>query len=166
MAQKPTRRSRFRLRGSVMHVGMALTSIRLWGLTSKRLLRNAARDPASFVFHMDAKFKVNQLSHPVIVCGVSDKNRSFHLVALFITSQRLEGLYVKALSALRKVFTTVTGQQLLTKYTMADAEAAQQNAVDQVFGVDSDYVYLMCFYHVMAKVYERVKSVPSGCVRR
>lgn len=136
------------------------------GVDLKRLLRNAARDPASFVFHMDAKFKVNQLSHPVIVCGVSDKNRSFHLVALFITSQRLEGLYVKALSALRKVFTTVTGQQLLTKYTMADAEAAQQNAVDQVFGVDSDYVYLMCFYHVMAKVYERVKSVPSGCVRR
>ncbi|KAE9213906.1 hypothetical protein PF004_g15203 [Phytophthora fragariae] len=131
----------------------------LVGLTSKRLLRNAARDPASFVFHMDATFKLNQLSYPVIVCGVSDRNRSFHLVALFITSQRLEELYVKALSALRKVFTAVTGKQLLVKYVMADAEAAQQNAVDQVFGVDSDFLYLMCFYHVMAKVYERIKGV-------
>ncbi|KAE9097960.1 hypothetical protein PF010_g15758 [Phytophthora fragariae] len=131
----------------------------LVGLTSKRLLRNAARDPASFVFHMDATFKLNQLSYPVIVCGVSDRNRSFHLVALFTTSQRLEELYVKALSALRKVFTAVTGKQLLVKYVMADAEAAQQNAVDQVFGVDSDFLYLMCFYHVMAKVYERIKGV-------
>jgi hypothetical protein len=131
------------------------------GLTTKRLLRNADRDPGSFVFHMDATFKLNQVGYPVIVCGVSDRGRSFHPVALFITSQRLEVLYVKVLSALRKVFTTVTGKQLLLKFVMADAEVAQQNAVDQVFGVDSDYTYLMCFYHVMANVHEKLKSVPA-----
>ncbi|ETI55361.1 hypothetical protein F443_01956 [Phytophthora nicotianae P1569] len=60
------------------------------GLTTKRLLLIAARDPDSFVFHMDATFKLNQVGYPVIVCGISDKCRSFHLVALFITSQRLE----------------------------------------------------------------------------
>ncbi|KAG6615577.1 uncharacterized protein IUM83_04919 [Phytophthora cinnamomi] len=52
-------------------------------------------------------------------------------------------MYVKALSALRKVFPVVTRKQLLVKYVMADAEAAQRNAVDQVFGVDLDYVYLV-----------------------
>ncbi|KAG2803325.1 hypothetical protein PC129_g18754 [Phytophthora cactorum] len=131
----------------------------LVGLTTKRLLLNAARDPGTFVFHMDTTFKLNQVVYPVSVCGVSDRCRSFHLVALFITSQRLKGLYVKALSSLRKVFTAVTGQQLLVKYVMADAEAAQQNAVSQGFGVDSGYAYLMCFYHVMAKVHEKLKGI-------
>ncbi|KAG3103550.1 hypothetical protein PI124_g14128 [Phytophthora idaei] len=138
----------------------------LVGLTTKRLLFNAARDPRTFVFHMDATFKLNQVVYPVSVCGVSDRCRSFHLVALFITSQRLEGLYVKALSSLRKVFTAVTGQQLLVKYVMADAQAAQQNAVSQVFGVDSGYAYLMCFYHVMAKVHEKLKGILDSLCER
>ncbi|KAG3012626.1 hypothetical protein PC120_g13752 [Phytophthora cactorum] len=118
----------------------------LVGLTTKRLLLNAARDPGTFVFHMDATFKLNQVAYPIIVCGVSNRCRSFHLVALFITSQRLEGLYVKALSSLRKVFTALTGQQLLVKYVMADAEAAQQNAVSQrfwcAFRLRISYVFL------------------------
>ncbi|KAG3012454.1 hypothetical protein PC120_g13871 [Phytophthora cactorum] len=138
----------------------------LVGLTTKRLLLNAARDSGTFVFHMDATFKLNQVAYPVIVCGVSDRYRLFHLVALFITSQRLNGLYVKALSSLLKVFTAVTGQQLLVKYVMANAEAAQQNAVSQVFGVDSDYAYLMYFYHVMAKVHEKLKGIPDSLCER
>ncbi|ETP24636.1 hypothetical protein F441_02405 [Phytophthora nicotianae CJ01A1] len=131
-------------------------------VTAARLLHNAARDPGTFVLHIDATFKLYQMAYPVIVCRVSDRCRSFHLVALFITSQRLERLYVKALSSIRRVFTTVTGQQLLVKYVMADAVAGQQHAVNQVFGVDSDYVYLMCFYHVMAKVHEKLKGIPDS----
>ncbi|ETP00113.1 hypothetical protein F441_22465 [Phytophthora nicotianae CJ01A1] len=84
---------------------------------------------------MDATFKLNQVAYPVIVCGVSDRCR---------------------------VFTAVTGQQLLVKYVMADAEAGQQNAVNQVFGMDSDFVYLMCFCHVMAKVHEKLKGIPDS----
>ncbi|KAG3232863.1 hypothetical protein PI124_g22059 [Phytophthora idaei] len=49
---------------------------------------------------------------------------------------------------------------------MADAEAAQQNAVSQVFGVDSDYEYLMCFYHVMAKVHEKLKGILDSLCER
>ncbi|ETP04188.1 hypothetical protein F441_18964 [Phytophthora nicotianae CJ01A1] len=44
---------------------------------------------------------------------------------------------------------------------MADAGAAQQNAVTRVFGVDSEFVYLMCFYHVMTKVHENLKGIPG-----
>ncbi|ETO80688.1 hypothetical protein F444_04855 [Phytophthora nicotianae P1976] len=44
---------------------------------------------------------------------------------------------------------------------MADAEAAQQNAVIRVFGADCEFVYLMCFFHVMAKVHEKLRSVPD-----
>ncbi|KAG2896327.1 hypothetical protein PC129_g12155 [Phytophthora cactorum] len=56
--------------------------------------------------------------------------------------------------------------QLLVKYVMANAEAAQQNAVSQVFGVDSDYAYLMYFYHVMAKVHEKLKGIPDSLCER
>ncbi|KUF82249.1 hypothetical protein AM588_10000354 [Phytophthora nicotianae] len=134
----------------------------LVGLTTKRLLLNAARDPDSFVFHMDATFKLNQVGYPAIVCGISDKCRSFHLVALFITSQHLEDIYVTVLTELRRIFASVSGgRHLVVKFVMADAEAAQQNAVVRVFGSDCEFVYLMCFYHVMAKVHERLKSVPD-----
>ncbi|ETN23726.1 hypothetical protein PPTG_00257 [Phytophthora nicotianae INRA-310] len=105
------------------------------GLTTKRLLLNAARDPEAFVFHMDATFKLNQVGYPVIVCGISDKCRSFHLMALFITSQRLEDIYATVLTELRRIFASVSGgRQLVVKFVMADAEAAQQNKVVRVFG--------------------------------
>ncbi|KAE9152681.1 hypothetical protein PF002_g3948 [Phytophthora fragariae] len=136
----------------------------LVGLTTKCLLRNADRDPSSFVFHMDGTFKLNQVAYPVVVCGVSDRGRSFHLVAIFITPQRLEGLYGTALSALRRMFTAVTSMQLLLKYVLADAEAEQLNAVTQVFGMDSELTYLMCIYHVMAKVHKMLKAL-SGTLR-
>ncbi|ETI41456.1 hypothetical protein F443_13311, partial [Phytophthora nicotianae P1569] len=132
------------------------------GLTTKRLLLNAARDPETFVFHMDATFKLNQVGYPVIVCGISDKCRSFNLMTLFITSQRLEDIYVTVLTELRRIFASVSGgRQLVVKFVMADAEAAQQNAVVRVFGADCEFVYWMCFYHVMAKIHEKLKSVPD-----
>ncbi|ETI55364.1 hypothetical protein F443_01952, partial [Phytophthora nicotianae P1569] len=111
----------------------------LVGLTTKRLLLNAARDPDSFVFHMDATFKLNQVGYPVIVCGISDKCGSFDLDFASVSG----------------------GRHLVITFVMADAEAAQQNAVVRVIGADSDFVYLMCFYHVMTKVHERLKSVPD-----
>ncbi|ETP10662.1 hypothetical protein F441_13751 [Phytophthora nicotianae CJ01A1] len=94
---------------------------------------------------MDATFKLNQVAYHVIVCGVSDRCRSFHLVALFITSQRLERLYVKALSSLHRVFTAVTGQQLLVNESSVRCDE-----------------YLMCFYHVMAKIHEKLKGIPDS----
>ncbi|RLN55283.1 hypothetical protein BBJ29_009944 [Phytophthora kernoviae] len=72
------------------------------------------------------------------------------------------GLKPPPLSALRKIFTAATGRQLLVEYAMADAEVAQRNAVEQVFGVDSDYVYPMCFFHVVVKVHEKLKGMPRN----
>ncbi|OWZ17240.1 hypothetical protein PHMEG_0008845 [Phytophthora megakarya] len=94
---------------------------------------DVGNNPASFVFHMDATFKLNQVAYPVI-----------------------------ALKALCKMFAGVTQKQLLLKYVMADAEAAQQNAVEVDFGVDSEFMDLMFFYHVMAKVHEKLKGVADA----
>ncbi|ETP15378.1 hypothetical protein F441_09840 [Phytophthora nicotianae CJ01A1] len=80
-------------------------------LTTKRLLLNAARDPESFIFRMDAIFKLNQ---------------------------RLEDIYVLALTELRRVFASVSSWQMVVKFVVVDAKAAQQNAVAQGFGVDPE----------------------------
>ncbi|KAG3085436.1 hypothetical protein PI125_g19234 [Phytophthora idaei] len=55
---------------------------------------------------------------------------------------------------------------MLVKYVIADAEAAQQNAVNQGFVLDSDYAYPTCFNHVMAKDHEKLKGVPDSLCER
>ncbi|OWZ02791.1 hypothetical protein PHMEG_00025583 [Phytophthora megakarya] len=85
---------------------------------------------------------------------------------MFISSQQLRALYVGALAALRNIYTAVTSQQLIVKYVMADAEAAQLNAVSQGFGSVSNLTYLMCFYHVLVQVHERLKGFPSSLSER
>ncbi|ETP51048.1 hypothetical protein F442_03744 [Phytophthora nicotianae P10297] len=42
-------------------------------------------------------------------------------------------------------FGSVSGRHMAIKFIMANAEAAQQNAVEQGFSVDCEFVYLMCF---------------------
>lgn len=56
------------------------------GISSKMLLRHADRDPATFVLHVDATYKLSQVGYPVVVVGISDKARQFHLLAVFIVS--------------------------------------------------------------------------------
>ncbi|EGZ05439.1 hypothetical protein PHYSODRAFT_408756, partial [Phytophthora sojae] len=124
----------------------------LIGFSTKALLCQAARDASSFIFHVDATYKTNQVGYPVLVCGISDAARRFHLLALFITSQQKEEHYAKAFAALRWVYSKVIGQPLKVAYVMGDADGGQYNAVSTVFGADCDYVHLMCYYHLIAKV--------------
>ncbi|ETM52813.1 hypothetical protein L914_03623, partial [Phytophthora nicotianae] len=50
------------------------------------------------------------------------------------------------------VFVSVSGRHMAIKFIMANAEAAQQNAVEQGFSVDCEVVYVMCFNHVLANL--------------
>ncbi|RLN73692.1 hypothetical protein BBJ28_00022441 [Nothophytophthora sp. Chile5] len=132
------------------------------GVTPKRLLQRANRDPGSFILHADAIFKLNQVRYPVFVVGISGLARSFHLVALFVTSQRRQPDYINMLSALRKVFNRVTGNHMVIRHAMAGADDAQWSAAQAVFGVsvlNYEFKGLTCFYHVMAKVYEKTLSL-------
>ncbi|GMF51530.1 unnamed protein product [Phytophthora fragariaefolia] len=44
---------------------------------------------------------------------------------------------------------------------MGDAKHAQFNALADVFGCDSPFRYLMCFFHVVVKLVERTRRLPS-----
>eukprot|EP00644_Phytophthora_capsici_P010755 jgi/Phyca11/104719/e_gw1.9.890.1 len=62
----------------------------LVGMSTKALLRNTVRDAGAFVLHFDLTFKLNCVGYPVFVCGMTDASRTFHLLALFISSQMQE----------------------------------------------------------------------------
>ncbi|RLN60421.1 hypothetical protein BBJ28_00022600 [Nothophytophthora sp. Chile5] len=130
------------------------------GITTKTLLHRMNSPPESFTFHMDAAFKLNQVGYPVFVVGISDRARRFHLVALFIASQRIEAIYRMALASLRRIHHAVTTSHIRLRFVVGDAEDAQFNAFESIFRGDCVFEYLMCFFHVMVKVQERTKSMP------
>ncbi|ETN08661.1 hypothetical protein PPTG_11517 [Phytophthora nicotianae INRA-310] len=111
------------------------------GVTTKPLLRSANRDPASVILHVDATFQLDQVSYPVIVCGLCDGSRRFHLLALFLTSQLEEAHFFSAFAALRAMFAQVTGERLSVQYVMGDADSAQFNAMRSVFRIDCTDIY-------------------------
>jgi len=127
--------------------------------STKALLRKLDRDPDTFLFHMDATFKLTKHGFPVFVCGVSDATRSFHVVALFIVSQRTETQYLAALTAISDQFLAVVGHRFQMKYFMADAEDAQYNAFRRVVVSTMEASYLICFFYVIKNVRDRLKGV-------
>ncbi|OWY93239.1 LOW QUALITY PROTEIN: hypothetical protein PHMEG_00037438 [Phytophthora megakarya] len=88
------------------------------GVTSKQLLSRLDRPVNSFLCVSYATFKVAEVEYPVLVCGMSDRCQSFHLVALFVTSQRLETQYTEmlkfniAFNALRLVYFRIMQKSL------------------------------------------------------
>ncbi|KAE9231339.1 hypothetical protein PF005_g3119 [Phytophthora fragariae] len=129
------------------------------GVITKRLLMQASRDARSFILPVDATFKLNQLGIPVIVVGLSDCARAFHLVALFVSLQRKEVHYIEMSTALHRIYRRVTGNEMIVDKVLGDADDAQFNGIRQVFRGNAEVKYLMCFYHVIAKVFEKTRAM-------
>ncbi|POM78172.1 LOW QUALITY PROTEIN: Hypothetical protein PHPALM_4328 [Phytophthora palmivora] len=100
------------------------------------------RDPTSFILHIDATFRLNQVNYPVLVIGISDRARRFHLIAM-------------------RVFTAVSGNTLRVYYVMGDADDGRFNGVQNIIGRDNEYVYLMCFFYVLKNVNERLRGMDA-----
>ncbi|KAE9333223.1 hypothetical protein PR003_g14125 [Phytophthora rubi] len=132
------------------------------GLSTKALMLRLLVPTDSFIFHLDATYKMNQCDYSVLVIGLSDRSRRFHLVALFIISQETQPVFEAALLSLRRLYYWVTQKNLVVQYAMADGDRAQCNALAAVFGDNPGYRFLMCFFHVMKKVQEHVKLFSSG----
>ncbi|RLN55051.1 hypothetical protein BBJ28_00004329 [Nothophytophthora sp. Chile5] len=126
-------------------------------ISTKKLLRQADRDPSSFVLHLDVTYTLTQVDYPVIVAGILDQARHFHLLAISIVSQQQQDQYTEVLSHLARVFATVTGNPLRVKWGMVDADVAQWNALQEVFGGEgSSFRFMMCFFSMS----------PRRCMRK
>uniref|UniRef100_H3GHY2 MULE transposase domain-containing protein n=1 Tax=Phytophthora ramorum TaxID=164328 RepID=H3GHY2_PHYRM len=133
----------------------------LVGLSTKALMLRLIVPPDSFILHVDATYKLSQCGYPVLVVGVSDRSRKFHLVALFIISQETQPVLQSALLSLRRTYSWITQKQLVVRFAMADGDKAQSNALAAMFGDNPAYCFLMCFFHVMKKVQEHLKPLSS-----
>ncbi|KAE9082112.1 hypothetical protein PF006_g26983, partial [Phytophthora fragariae] len=78
--------------------------------------------PESFVLHVDATYKLNYRGYPVFVVGISDRSRGFHLVSMFIISGETQDVIQPMLMALRRLYSVISGQDLVVQYAMADAD--------------------------------------------
>ncbi|DAZ93301.1 TPA: hypothetical protein N0F65_000852 [Lagenidium giganteum] len=80
----------------------------------------------------------------MFVCGMSDIQRSFHLVALFVTSQRTKAQHVLALQHLKQFAIAVNRKHLDLRFMMGDIDVAN-----------------LTHFQAMAKVYPNVQHMPS-----
>ncbi|KAF1774640.1 hypothetical protein GQ600_24999 [Phytophthora cactorum] len=86
-----------------------------------------------------------------------------HLVDVTATtmpSRSLREHCAAALVALRCMYARVNGAELQVKFVLGDADKAQHKAFHDVFA-DRSFTYLMCFYHVVAKLRERSRGLSS-----
>jgi hypothetical protein len=105
------------------------------GVTNRNLVKRAVSYgnlKAFALFHVDATFKLSDIGYPVVTCGFSDSSRTYHLLAIFVCSQRRESDYIHMLTALANQVYNVARQPLRVVATMADAEDAQLNAFKKV----------------------------------
>eukprot|EP00644_Phytophthora_capsici_P013098 jgi/Phyca11/100812/e_gw1.5.1154.1 len=106
----------------------------LVGITTKALMLRLMVPPESFILHLYGTYKTSQMDYPVLVVGVSDRSRRFHLVAMFVVSQETEPMFQAALLSLRRLYFWITGNHLTVQYAMTDGDRAQYNALTSVFG--------------------------------
>ena len=68
------------------------------GVTSKALLENfnVSKQFGPSILHGDVTFKLTFVDFPLLVCGVSDRCRSFFPVAFFLASSKGTNVWVKA----------------------------------------------------------------------
>lgn len=115
------------------------------------------------IFHIDATYKLNQSGYPTIVLRVSDRARSFHSVAIFITSQVTGPIIHNVLVEIFDMYRVLTGELPEIRFCVADADKAQYNAVQSAVALKTrnpeNLVFLMCFFHVVKNVGEHVSKL-------
>ncbi|DAZ94832.1 TPA: hypothetical protein N0F65_012859 [Lagenidium giganteum] len=106
------------------------------------------RHAEAYPLHVDATFKLSKKGFPVIVVGVSDANRAFPVIAVFIASGLRQPFFEKAFPDINTAYQAITGGTPIDKYLMADTDDAQHNVAVEGFGLET--THLMCYFHVIA----------------
>lgn len=119
--------------------------------STKRLLRTAA---LSTVIHADGTYKMIVQGYPVLVVGVSDYAKHFHLSGLAICSSESTADYEFLFRSLKMGVELVTTEAFNPKILVADAAPAITNGFKNVFGVD-EMIRINCYAHLMMNVNKR-----------
>ncbi|OWZ22015.1 hypothetical protein PHMEG_0003331 [Phytophthora megakarya] len=84
--------------------------------------------------------------------------------AIFFRLGKTQLGFQSALMSLKRLYFWVTGRELQVQFTMGDADKAQNNALNAVFGGNNGFKTLMWFFHVAVINWpiSRLESTPSG----
>ncbi|DBA04572.1 TPA: hypothetical protein N0F65_011120, partial [Lagenidium giganteum] len=77
--------------------------------------------------HIDTTYKTNLKGLPVICVGVSDAARTYHVVAVFLTSHENQKHFEKVFRGLKSAYENVSGTALRLCYVMAVAASTSNN---------------------------------------
>lgn len=118
--------------------------------STKRLLQHALQ---SNVVHIDGTYKIIVQGFPVLVIGVSDYAKVFHLCGLAICSSEGSADFQFVIESLMHGVIQVANKDLKPKAFVGDASQSITKAIADAFDDDQtcpDRVY--CFFHVMMNV--------------
>ncbi|ETI49703.1 hypothetical protein L914_21555 [Phytophthora nicotianae] len=125
---------------------------------------------AKYVLQIDTTYKLDQSGYPVLVIGFSDQSQSFDPLVMFVTFQQTGDLISIARQSVFDVFKGITGDYPDIRYCVAGADKAQYNVVMDTTSSKRSHnsngalTYLMCFFHVVKNVADRVSSFPMEVV--
>uniref|UniRef100_H3GJD5 SWIM-type domain-containing protein n=1 Tax=Phytophthora ramorum TaxID=164328 RepID=H3GJD5_PHYRM len=117
--------------------------------TERRPIIGNGTDQDPFVVGITTK---KLLQMPTAILGLSSG----------ISMRQTQEQYTEVLSSLRRVYQLVTGKDMCVQYAMGDADLAQWAALQDAFSINSAFRFLMCFFHVAKKVYEKTRCLDSS----
>lgn len=126
--------------------------------STKRLLKHALE---SDIIHADGTYKILVQGFPILVVGVSDKAKRFHLCGIAITSSEGSDDYEFLFDSLQHGVASATNEQLKPKKLVADAAIPITNGFTRSFdGIEFDRIF--CFLHVMSNVEKRKFNIAEN----
>lgn len=125
--------------------------------STKRLLQFATE---SDIIHIDGTYKIMIQGFPVVIVGVTDYAKRFHLCGLTICSSESASDYQFVFESLMHGVIMVTEQDLRPRAVMADASAAITRGLEDSFE-DENIVRLNCFAHIMMNV-DKCELLPEN----
>ena len=113
------------------------------------------------MLHIDATYKITKESYPLLVIGITDISRRFHLLALYIVSQTTELIVNHCLRSLfdagRSLYPDLVDWE--PTYTMSDADQALYNSLHGLF---PDSTHLTCYFHMRKNIREMARSLDGS----
>lgn len=116
--------------------------------STKRLLKHAVK---SKTVHADGTYKIMVQGYPVLVVGISDADKHFHLCGIGITSSESTADYTFLFNSLRIGVLMAAGEELKPGKLVADMAIPITNGFKEAF-TDVPHKRIHCFAHLMANV--------------
>lgn len=126
-----------------------------FAISTTHLLSNLKH---STFLHADATYKIVWQGFPVLVVGVTDRDRHFHVISLAVTTNEKAEDFEFIFRAIQTAAEIHNGKTFVPDVLICDAAKAIQNGFQEVFGHDP--CIRMCWAHVKSKLQ---KSIGSRC---